>query len=83
MGVNFWVETLGWIGSATLVVGLLQKQMVRLRVVSLGAAVLLVAYNALIESWPMVAMNVVILAINAVRLRDALRERVVVTGAEA
>lgn len=73
--MSWWIEALGWVGSGALVIGLLQKQMVRLRVVSLGAAVVLVAYNALIESWPMVAMNVVIFVINSVRLRDAIRER--------
>lgn len=75
MDMSWWIETLGWVGSGALIVGLLQKQMVRLRVVSLGAAVVLVAYNALIQSWPMVAMNVVIFAINSVRLRDAIRDR--------
>lgn len=75
MDMSWWIEALGWVGSGALVIGLLQKQMIRLRVVSLGAAVVLVAYNALIESWPMVAMNVVIFVINSVRLRDAIRER--------
>lgn len=72
MGVAFWVELLGWVGSATLIMGLLQSQMVRLRLVSICAAVLLVAYNALIGSWPMVAMNLVILGINGYRLRTAV-----------
>lgn len=72
MGVGFWIELLGWMGSATLIVGLLQRQMVPLRLVSICAAVLLVAYNALIGSWSMVAMNVAILGINSYRLRTAV-----------
>lgn len=72
MDVGLWIELLGWVGSATLIVGLLQRRMVPLRLVSICAAVLLVAYNALIGSWPMVAMNVVILAINGYRLRTAV-----------
>ncbi|MBX3195468.1 MAG: YgjV family protein [Microbacteriaceae bacterium] len=73
--MTFWVEVLGWVGSATLIVGILQKQMLQLRLVSLVAALLLVAYNVLIASWPMVAMNVVIFAINAVRFLQSMQER--------
>lgn len=73
--MNVWVEILGWSGSALLIFGLLQKQMLPLRFLSLVAALILVTYNLLIESWPMVAMNVVIFAINAVRFQQSLRER--------
>ena len=69
-----WVEAIGWIGSTLLVVSLLQTRVLRLRVLNTVAAVVLVVYNAIIEVWPMVAMNVAIIAINLVfvaRLRTA------------
>jgi hypothetical protein len=69
-----WVEAIGWIGSVLLVVSLLQTRVLRLRVLNTVAALVLVAYNAIIEVWPMVAMNVAIVVINLVyvaRLRTA------------
>lgn len=55
---------------------LLQTRVLRLRVLNTVAAVVLVAYNWLIEVWPMTVMNVVIVGINLVqiaRLRSANR----------
>ena len=69
-----WVEAIGWIGSVLLVVSLLQTRVLRLRVLNTVAALVLVAYNAIIGVWPMVAMNVAIVVINLVfvaRLRSA------------
>ncbi len=68
------MEMLGWAGSALLIVSLLQTRVLRLRVLNTVAAVALVLFNALIEVWPMVAMNLAIIAINTyqiVRLRSA------------
>jgi hypothetical protein len=68
------VEAIGWIGSVLLVVSLLQTRVLRLRVLNTVAGIVLVAYNAIIEVWPMVAMNVAIVIINLVfiaRLRTA------------
>ncbi len=68
------MEAIGWIGSVLLVVSLLQTRVLRLRVLNTVAGIVLVAYNAIIEVWPMVAMNVAIVIINLVfiaRLRTA------------
>lgn len=59
-----WLDALGWGGSALLVYSLLQSRVLRFRVLNLAACLILVAFNALIEVWPMVAMNVVLCAIN-------------------
>jgi hypothetical protein len=69
-----WVEILGWAGSVLLVVSLLQTRVLRLRLLNTVAAGVLVLFNALIAVWPMVAMNVAIIAINVAhiaRLRSA------------
>lgn len=69
-----WVEAIGWIGSALLIISLLQTPVLRLRVLNTVAAIVLIAYNALIEVWPMVAMNAAIVVINLAyiaRLRTA------------
>lgn len=70
-----WLEVLGWVGSIVLVVSLLQSRLLRLRQLNLAASALLVVYNALIEVWPMVAMNVAIGAINVWHLARLLRTR--------
>lgn len=58
------LEALGWFGSAVLIYSLMQKAVLRFRVLNLVAAVLLVVYNGLLGVWPMVAMNAVIAVIN-------------------
>lgn len=70
-----WIEVVGWVGSAILVVSLLQTRLLRLRVVNLVGCVVLLAYNAVIQVWPMVGLNVVLAAINVFYLWRMLRTR--------
>jgi hypothetical protein len=70
-----WTDALGWFGSALLVFSLLQARVLRLRVLNTVACVILVVFNALIGVWPMVAMNVVLAAINLFFIVRMLRER--------
>ena len=70
-----WVDALGWFGSALLVYSLLQARILRLRVLNTVACVILIAFNALIGVWPMVAMNIVLAAINLFFIVRMLRER--------
>jgi hypothetical protein len=59
-----WLDVLGWGGSALLVFSLLQSGVLRFRILNLIASVVLVAFNAFIPVWPMVAMNAVLALIN-------------------
>ncbi len=70
-----WVDALGWLGSALLVYSLLQARILRLRVLNTVACVILVVFNTLLAVWPMVAMNVVLAAINIAFIVRMLRER--------
>ncbi len=70
-----WVDALGWFGSALLVYSLLQARILRLRVLNTVACVILIVFNALIGVWPMVAMNIVLAAINLYFIVRMLRER--------
>ena len=70
-----WVDALGWFGSALLVFSLLQARILRLRVLNTVACLILVVFNAMIAVWPMVAMNVVLAAINLFFIARMLRER--------
>jgi hypothetical protein len=70
-----WVDALGWFGSALLVFSLLQARVLRLRVLNTVACAILVVFNAVIEVWPMVAMNLVLAGINLWFITRMLRER--------
>jgi hypothetical protein len=70
-----WVDVLGWGGSALLVFSLLQARVLRFRTLNLAASLILLAFNAMIEVWPMVGMNSVLAAINVFFIIRLLRER--------
>jgi len=58
------VDIFGWLGTIVLVVSLLQSRMLRLRIINLIAALMLIAFNAMVEVWPMVGMNVAVALID-------------------
>ncbi len=70
-----WLDLFGWAGSALLIVSLLQARVLRFRVLNLIAGLMLVAFNALIGVWPMVAMNLATSAINVWFIVRLMRER--------
>jgi hypothetical protein len=70
-----WIDAVGWAGSALLIFSLLQARVLRLRILNTIACVVLVFFNAVIEVWPMVAMNVVLAGINLYFIAKLLRER--------
>lgn len=70
-----WIDAVGWAGSALLIFSLLQARVLRLRVLNTIACIVLVFFNAVIEVWPMVAMNVVLAIINLSFIAKLLRER--------
>jgi hypothetical protein len=70
-----WLDVVGWAGSALLVFSLLQARVLRFRVLNTVACAVLVFFNAMIGVWPMVAMNVVLAAINLWFIVRLLRER--------
>lgn len=71
--MQLWVEIVGWAGSALLITSLMQSTISRLRWVNLGASSLLMAYNLMLGSAPMVALNVALIVINCVYLFKAAR----------
>lgn len=69
------LETIGWLGSALLIVSLMQTRVMRFRVLNTVASLVLVGYNAAIEVWPMVAMNAVLVLINLTVIARLVRQR--------
>jgi hypothetical protein len=70
-----WLALLGWGGSALLVTSLLQTRVLRFRVLNLVASLTLVAFNAILAIWPMVAMNIVLSSINVWFIFRLLRQQ--------
>lgn len=71
---EYWLEVLGWAGSALLIVSLLQTRVLRFRVLNLAASLLLVLFNALLAVWPMVGMNAAVAVINVFFIIRLLRD---------
>jgi len=72
---NHWIDLFGWFGSALLIFSLLQTRVLRFRLLNLVGSVTLVAFNALLEVWPMVGLNTVTTAINLWFIARMLREQ--------
>ncbi|NMR19114.1 YgjV family protein [Cellulomonas fimi] len=70
-----WLEVVGWVGSALVVLSLTQVRVWRFRVLNLVGSVLATGYNAVLGIWPFVAMNGVIALINVYWLVRLQRER--------
>ena len=69
------LQLLGWAGSALLVYSVLQTRILRLRILNGVASAVLAVFNAAIAVWPMVAMNLVLTAINAFYIVRLVRRR--------
>ena len=77
-----WLELIGWAGSALLVWSLLQTRILRLRALNLLGCLILIGYNAAVEVWPMVGLNVVLAVINVWYLRKMLAHTLRVHAAD-
>ena len=72
---NHWLDLLGWFGSALLIFSLLQTRVLRFRLLNLAASLSLVVFNALVEVWPMVGLNLATGVINLWFITRMLRDR--------
>ena len=70
-----WLDIVGWLGSALLVYSVMQARVLRFRVLNLAACVVLAGFNAALEIWPMVAMNLALCLINLWHVRALVASR--------
>lgn len=77
------VESIGWIGSALILVSLAQSQPRRLHSLNIGACIVLIAYNALIGAVPGIGLNAGLILVNLWRLRALPRGRTAGHGGNA
>lgn len=69
---HFWIETVGYGGSALTIASYSMRTIIPLRIASILSSVLLIGYGLLIQSWPMLVMEFVILPLNLFRLVQVL-----------
>lgn len=69
------LEIIGWVGSALVVVSLMQARVLRFRWMNLAGSVIATAYNAVVGIWPFAVMNGVIAIIDVYWLVRLQRER--------
>lgn len=69
-----WLDVIGWLGSALLVYSVMQARVLRFRILNLAACIVLAGFNAALGIWPMVAMNVALVAINLWHIRSLVRQ---------
>jgi hypothetical protein len=82
------IAVLGWLGSSLVVTSLIQRDIYRLRQVNLAASVALFFFNLALGIWSMIALNIVLAAINGYHLlaggsmpeRDVAQSLVEITG---
>ncbi|MET0998865.1 MAG: hypothetical protein ABWX73_09145 [Marmoricola sp.] len=70
-----WLDLIGWLGSALLIVSVMQARLLRFRVLNLLACVVLTGFNAALAIWPMVAMNLALCLINLWHIRKLVTTR--------
>ncbi len=82
MSASVVYQLIGYLGSALIVASLSMKSILRLRLVGLTGAVVFCVYGVLIEAYPIVLTNLVIVGIHLYFLRTLLGSRPVFTVLE-
>ena len=70
---NIYIELFGYLGSTLVVVSMLMASVVKLRVINMIGSVISASYALIIGSFPLVLMNVCLIAINAYNLVRLLK----------
>jgi hypothetical protein len=69
-----WIEVIGFAGSFFAVLTYWMRDMVWLRIAAMLSCIFFIAYAALIGSYPLLAMELALLPINAWRLAELRRK---------
>jgi hypothetical protein len=72
---SLWIEAIGFIGSGLAVLTYWMRDMFVLRIQAVAGCLVFIAYGAMIGSYPLLAMELLLLPINAWRLFELQRAR--------
>lgn len=70
---SLWVQLIGYLGSAFVILSLAQKSILRLRFIGLAGSATFFVYSILIEAYPIAVVNIVAGAIHIYYLRRLIR----------
>ncbi len=71
--IDFGVDWIGYLGSACVLAAFCMKQMLRLRMAAIAGNVVFIGYAVAAGLTPVLCMNLLLLPLNVLRLREALR----------
>lgn len=70
---NFWIEAIGYAGTALNIASLSMRTIIPLRIVGVFSSLCFIIYGALIGSWPIIITDLIILPLNVIRLAQVTR----------
>ncbi len=75
MSIDIWIEVLGYIGSAMVVISMLMTSVVKLRIINGIGSILSGTYALIVGSFPLALMNVCLIVINIYNLHMLLKSK--------
>jgi len=63
-----WIEAMGWIAAVMTVATYAMKTMMTLRILAIASSLFFIAYATILQLWPLLAMELILLPINSYRL---------------
>lgn len=76
---HYIIEAVGWLAAALKVATFSMKSMIPLRIVAMASSVCFIIYSGVFQIWPLLAIELVLLPINAYRLYGIIAVRRLVT----
>ena len=73
--MNVYLEIFGYIGTALVIVSMMMKSINRLRIFNIAGSVISTIYSIIAGAWPIVVMNVSLIAINSYHLIKAYADK--------
>src|SRR6056297_1836583 len=73
------IEAVGWLAAALKLATLSMNSMIPLRILAMASSVCFIIYSGVFHIWPLLAIELVLLCINAYRLYDLIALRRLVT----
>ena len=73
--MNIYLEIFGYIGTALVIISMMMKSINRLRIFNIAGSVISTVYSIIAGAWPIVVMNVSLIAINSYHLLKAYTDK--------
>lgn len=73
--MNIYLEIFGYIGTALVIISMMMKSINRLRIFNISGSVISTIYSIIAGAWPVVVMNVSLIAINSYHLFKAYLDK--------